>query len=516
MPVHGRQKVPEGHGEVLCSPPFEEWEALARANSVMLGALPEALGALRAQARLEAGEAGRSYSRSIGVTPAPAPRSDLIVMTGHQPDFYHPGVWVKDFLVQRFADATGALGIDLVVDTDAAGDLELRTPCFEPEVRVCGIPLCDVDPGRAYVQVASPSEEQRSVFREAVLSALSTLPAPALSRHFATFCDGLDAAAQTAGDVATLMTAARRVYERPAATDYLELPVSVQARSRAFRRFASSLLLDAERFREVYNAELASYRLRTGTRSAAQPVPDLGRVDDRVECALWLLDDQGRSSVSVDARNRLYARDRVVADLGDTVDAAVAALEHEGLLLAPKALALTLFQRLFVADLFVHGTGGARYDRVTDGIIGAYYGCSAPAYAVASMTLLLPLGARVTSDEEVTTIEQRLSRLEHNPDEFLGEVEFDTPGEHDEAERLVREKAALVAAIESPGVDRKALGARIRRANTELAALLEPFVLETRAELRRLRAARDSTEVLQDRSYPFCLYDPREVMDKVR
>lgn len=516
MPVHGRQRLPEGHGEVLCSPPFEQWEQIAEANALLLCALPDDLRGLRRVARSEAVEAARRYSQAIDVERSAGPTSDLIVMTGHQPDFYHPGIWVKDFLLQRFTDDVGALGIDLVVDTDAAGRLELRTPCLAPEMHVCGIPLVDAQPGRAYVQVSVPNERDRSAFREAGLSALRTLAAPALARHFGAFCEGLDAAADRATDVGALMTAARRAYERSASTDYLELPVSVQAQASAFRRFVASLLLDAVHFRDVYNAELRSYRARTGTRSLAQPVPDLDRSGDRVECAFWLLDEAGRASMSVDAHGHLYARDRLVADLGGTPDKTVEALEREGLLLAPKALALTLFQRLFVADLFIHGAGGARYDRVTDAIVGSYYGLDVPAYVVASMTLYLPLGARVTTDAEVVAVEQRLSRLEHNPDQLLGDVEFDTSDEREEAERLVQEKASLVAAIEVPGADRKALGGRIRAVNASLAALLAPVVAETRAELQQVRAARNSTGVLQDRTYPFCLWDPREVMDKVR
>ncbi len=41
-----------------------------------------------------------------------------IVMTGHQPELYHPGVWVKDFLLQRLSEETGASAIDVVVDSD--------------------------------------------------------------------------------------------------------------------------------------------------------------------------------------------------------------------------------------------------------------------------------------------------------------------------------------------------------------------------------------------------------------
>ena len=49
-------------------------------------------------------------------------------MTGHQPELYHPGVWAKDFLLQRLADETGAAAIDLVVDSDGFDAVEMRLP----------------------------------------------------------------------------------------------------------------------------------------------------------------------------------------------------------------------------------------------------------------------------------------------------------------------------------------------------------------------------------------------------
>jgi hypothetical protein len=52
--------------------------------------------------------------------------------------------------------------------------------------------------------------------------------------------------------------------------------------------------------------------------------------------------------------------------------------------------------------------------------------------------------------------------------------------------------------------------------NTDLAALMAPLVAETAEELERLRAQRDAGAVLTDRTYAFCLWDPREIADKVR
>lgn len=515
MPVRSRQQPPEGHGEVLCSPPFGEWAASASANRELRETWPPELRELHVLARQETVQTAGEYSASLGIPGATRPGGPL-VMTGHQPELFHPGVWVKSFLVQRFADEQGATGVDLVVDTDVAGRLEMKMPCLVPEVRTCHIPVAEGGSEAAYLQVAPPDDVTRARLRESGLASLRTLPAPALGRHFETFCDALDQAASSTQDLASCMTLTRRLYERPAGTDYLELPVSRQCATQSYGLFSASLLLDAARFRAAMNAALGEYRRRTGTRSAAQPFPDLGDTDGRVDTPFWLLEGGTRRTVSVGDDGTLYAGESAVAALGPNVETAASRLAAEGLVLVPKALALTLFQRLFVADLFVHGTGGGRYDRVTDAVIPAYYGVAPPQFAVASMTMLLPLGARLASAEDVAALEHRIHRFTHNPDQVLDEVEFDTLDECQAAEELAARKRELVEAIGRADADRKTLGAEIRSANEDLGRLLRPMIAELTSTLERMHAERAAADVLTDRTYPYCLWDPREVMDKIR
>lgn len=516
MAVHERQQPPVGHGEVLCDPPFEGWAQRAEENRRLVAEWPEWLRDLRASARAQTLARAEQYSAGLHVeTALPTDREALLIVTGHQPELYHPGVWVKDFLVQRFVDENGAAGLDVVVDTDEAGRVEMATPCLAPEVRVCHTLVAEGAPSAAYVQVPVPSEDARAGLREKGLCSLGSLRAPALARHFSNFCDALDEASSYTSDLASCMTAARRIYERPARTDYLELPVSAQCAMPAYHTFAATLLLDAARFRDVMNEALGDYRRRTGTRSAAQPFPDLGESEGgRIDAPFWLLDDGTRRPVSVDALGRLFAGEDVVARIGTTLDEARTAIGE--LLLAPKALALTMFERLCVADVFVHGTGGGRYDRVTDAVIERYFGVRPPAFVVASMTMLLPLGAPLVRSEDVAALEQLLNRFTHNPDQVLEEVEFDTVEECALAEELAVQKRLLVEAIAQPGADRKALGLQIRETNERLVALLQPMVMELQDRLELLRAERDAASVLTDRTYPYCLWDPREVMDKVR
>ena len=175
-----------------------------------------------------------------------------------------------------------------------------------------------------------------------------------------------------------------------------------------------------------------------------------------------------------------------------------------------------MFVRGFASDIFIHGVGGGRYDRVTDDVFRRYYGVEPPGYAVASITMYLPLGMHVITDEEVSSARERLNRLAHNPDSMLSEVEFDSEAERCRAIELAAEKAGLVSAIAAPDADKKALGTRIREANTELGTLLAPLRGTLEAELASLESQQAASEILTDRTYPLCFWSPLEVADKAR
>jgi hypothetical protein len=519
-----RPHLPAGHGELLTSPDFSEWADIAAANHAASSTWDApvggtTLGELRVLARSEALAAGEEYSARLGIAhAAPGDPEGLLVATGHQPEIYHPGVWVKDFLLQRLQRETSSTAVDIVVDTDGFDSVEIKAPCFTPEVSICRQFLSVGATDTAYCLATVPTTADLDTFCEAGAQMLASLPAPAVRRHFSAFCDALRDVIPRCGNMAELITAARRRFELPAGTDYLELPVSEFGES--FLRLAASIALDARRFVAVYNDQLAEYRVLTKTRSTAQPFPDLAEKDGLLELPFWYLDGHRRVPLWArplpDAGVELFAEDRVVAVLPGDFDGATAALVRlDTGAIAPKAVMLTLYLRLFVADLFIHGVGGGRYDRVTDGVIRAYFGIEPPRFVVASLTMYLPLGAHVVTDDEIAEAKEQLNRLEHNPDALLGEVDFDDDAQMHRALALADEKRELVAAIATPGADKKAIGARIREINALIGQLLEPIRVAMQAELYSLEGQRADSEILTDRTYPFCLWSPLEIADKV-
>ena len=51
-------------------------------------------------------------------------------MSGHQPQLFHPGVWIKNFALDSISRIAGGVGINLVVDNDLCADSAILCPQF--------------------------------------------------------------------------------------------------------------------------------------------------------------------------------------------------------------------------------------------------------------------------------------------------------------------------------------------------------------------------------------------------
>src|SRR5262249_37727481 len=83
-----------------------------------------------AGARGESASARWSASASEWADPPESidPATMPLYVSGHQPTLFHPGVWVKNFVVGRLAKQNRGVGLNLVVDTDTMSLTSIRVP----------------------------------------------------------------------------------------------------------------------------------------------------------------------------------------------------------------------------------------------------------------------------------------------------------------------------------------------------------------------------------------------------
>ncbi len=513
--------APAGCGETLVVPPLRQWPAVVKDNQHQLQALALPHGSPLRDWRLQA---RREVLALLGLATERADATWL--MTGHQAEMYHPGVWFKNLLVDRACGEQQWFGLNITVDTD------LATPAVP-------LPTWDAGLARKHVMWGSlragwPAESQpalgESEWRsslEQTHALLERLPDSPRADHpcrvFNDFRHRVLAGGWPSGPGATAadsMVWARRTWEQPRA--YREIMVSQLAGTEAFYRFVAAVLADFERFWQLHNQCLDAYRKVRGIRSAANPLPNLRQRETLWETPFWCMHPNGeRAGLFVNGHDGNWLVQSKTTDYvrldGDKSEWPQRLRESMPAVAGrsgprPRALMLTMFTRLMLADIFVHGLGGARYDRITDALLGEWLGMRpAPRYVVASATACVAIEGTVQASETEGRARQRLRELHWNPQRFtdgMASAEMDA---------LVAAKWKLIERI--GGADRaqrRIMGADMRRLNAQLEALLTPRQRELQAAVERAHQAAAEREVLRFREYPYFLFRPdslRQVLD---
>lgn len=490
-----RLQTPSCDGDILIEPEPERW---ARLIDITSQSRPEGLvltGVNIADLRSDA-------RRRIWDAPADA----IVIACGHQPAFIHPGVWAKNVAVARAAQRIGAIAGDLIVDSDAPETTDLILPTAGHDGLVC------TDAFHWGDDLAHAAYEGRSPVSTAVIETNRRRMAQLMGPDFdesaiVAYLDGV-AEAERADDLVTQHLAGRSRVDVPLGVSLNWIRVSTTFGG----PFVADLLLRADRFATAYNKALDEYRRAHDVRGHDRPLPNLGRDGDRVETALWIYQPRNRRQRLWVSQDRdavcLYADRASVGRVGESElvrapDATLASLSPW--VVRPRALTLTLWARLLVCDLFVHGIGGAKYDRITDRIFQSYYGCEPPPLACVSATLHLPLPRHPEAEAHMRLARHRLRDLQFNPQRYLADAPAD----------LLARRLALIAESDTlratcgPRVERRRVFTELRRTNEKLVQARPDIEEQLRTDLadQARKAASDALAV--GREYFYAL-QPRQ------
>lgn len=525
-------RAPQRDGQTLVDPGYEvlpetvtrNIERLADANYDVQG---RSLAELSAAARRNLIEFAYAYSSQYRDVPDRWQTFESLgggpfILSGHQPEMFHPGVWYKNFVLGGLARRVGGVGIHLLIDSDLCRTASIRVPSGSLE-----------EPRVDFVSYDSPAMEMPYEER-------SILDMPRFSR-FAERTTMMARQFVSEPMVASLWPLAvernprqtnlglrlaqgRHAFEQTWNNETLELPQSAVCQLPEFAWFVAHLLAHLPRFRTAHNKALANYRCAHRIRNHAQPVPDLAQVDDWLEAPFWIWtseDSQRRPLFARRSGDEVVVSDRhahsftlPLTESGNPQLAAeqIAALSSRGIKLRTRALTTTLFARLVLSDLFLHGIGGAKYDQVTDQLVRLFFGFEPPEFATVSATLRLPLSYEAQAAVAPGQWEQRLRELRYHPEQYVEFGGTRNNGDGAAAEIIAQKQHWL-------SVPKTLENARERHlAITEANARLQPFVEPLREQIERERrdtAVRKRGEaILSSREYSFCLY-PREHFDRL-
>jgi len=423
------------------------------------------------------------------------PRAGLVVATGHQADWWHPGVLAKYHALDAFAAARAAesVRLELVVDQDANDPTRLAVPIRRPddEGGIEEVVLAD-EPGQGRPtgmlppmridrsRVLAPAEGRGPAGRP-----LTPTVADGLRRLVAAF----DASTTTRGkatttraeQVADVLDALRGVPARDPRR--VRITTTDLTRTTLWRAVVANLRSDPDRawatYGEAVRADPGAGVRPLAERSASRELP------------LWRIDEAGR-------RHAAWSDNLADGDAGTDADGDGVG-KADPTRFRPRALLMTGLVRMVLGDLFIHGTGGFRYDAVTERWFAAWLGVRLAPMTCVTATVRLAHGGRDVTRDDLARARWRRHHLRHHPAELLDD--------HD----ALAKRARLLAEIDEAPWGSTERESRYRTLHAWLAAYRKRHEDDLRsldAEVTEVERALAARAVAESRTWPFFLHAP--------
>jgi hypothetical protein len=439
-----------------------------------------------------------------------------LVVTGHQPELFHPGVWIKNFAISGIAAQHHGVALNLIVDNDLPKSASIRVPRIDSGI----VRATEVDFDRwggeiPYEDLRVQEDGSLATFADRVRAVMgNAVASPVLDDYWPRV---LMRRGET-GLLGERFSLARRELESSWGISNLEVPLSSVCQTDGFAWFVCHLLAHLPRYVEIHNQALAEYRLTHGIRSKNHPVAALAKQGDWLEAPFWVWRRSSPRRRGLLARLRgreidlrIAGEDQILAELPLAADREACCavdrlrdLSGQSVRLRTRALTTTLFSRFLLGDLFIHGIGGSKYDELGDEIARRFFGIEPPGFLTVSLTQRLGL-PEDSSAPDLPDLNRRLRALYHNPDRSLREPY------PDELRILIRKKQELIAAPVITHRERKYRCLAIRECNLAM----QPWVGEMEGDLleqrRRARLRVRSNRVARSRDFAYVLHSAEKL-----
>lgn len=503
--------VPRQHESVLVAPSAANLPDLILANSQRLSATDQdfdgySFQRLRRETRDAVIAEAISYTSSLIDDDLEVNCQSPLVVTGHQPELFHIGVWAKNFAAAGLATHTQGLALNLIVDNDTLSSTRIRVPVARGALpSLDSIPFDAAQPEQPWEEVTIADQGCFEDFGNQVRSCIqkSWNYDPLIFRGWPAAINKSRATSHLSDG----LVAARVAVERAHGLQNLELPMSRVCSTRPFGVFAASVLRNLPQFHAIYNQAVRDYRQLHHLRSTTHPVPELTADNGWLEAPFWVWRAGGKRRerpVAQRVGSEIHLRDStgIFARLpltGDSAAEAISQLGTQGIRFRTRALTTTMFSRMFLADLFIHGIGGAKYDAMTDQICQRFYGIEAPQFATVTATAFLPLGNEYPdADNDLREIQLRLRDTRYNPDRLLTADGLPIREAAEEKNRILSDLKSRRPTKEEHW--------RLAELNSLMSGHLAELRTELLSEREQIRQELRANSVLHDREFSWGLY----------
>jgi hypothetical protein len=388
-------RAPRQDGDYLCVPVASVLDQQLKRNVELLNHLPLSIAgtdfpSLRRDTRT-------SLLELAGAKQTP---DALLFVSGHQPELFHPGVWLKNFVLDQLARQYQGVALNIVIDQDLCRTTSIRAPAWNNSEGLHTVQIhWDSTPsGAAWEMHTIADRNLWDSFPNRLEQSLRPWNLKPLAHQLWQTATQFIDEGKPAGSA---LAAARHQIEKQHGLQTLELTSGHLTLTNGFWKLIQHLAIHAQQFHTVYQACLADYRQAHRIRSASHPVPNLQRVDSYFEMPLWVYSQahprrrpvfacwQNNELEFTDLRQWSYRLSTQQSE-ENWIEELIQLQNKQGIHLRPRALLTTMFLRLFVGDWFIHGIGGGKYDQLNDRIIRSFFGIEPPQFSVITGTIFLP------------------------------------------------------------------------------------------------------------------------------
>ena len=467
------------------------------------------------------------------------PAYQYIIQSGHQPVFFHPGIWIKNIFLNELLKSPlldKSLGLNIILDNDICKDLNLSLPALSSsgnlKLEKVNFLSSALTPNLPFEEYPCPSLELIIKFNRGIIHRLELLESENkdILNNFKNFARCLENSSRFCsqnhkrGNLGEFLGLARRLYEQEIESAYLEIPFSKICDSDEFLSFFLEIIKNIKSFSDIYNNKLDEYRKLFKIRNRAHPSPNLMIKENLVETPFWIwrrgdqrkkifiLKEKGGDYLYSDSYGKIF----LVKKNGlNSLFSLKRILKEKKLKIRPKALLLTLYNRLFISDLFIHGLGGAKYDLVTDEIIRKFFKVEPPHFLVASCTLHLNFkSSPEASNFKISALKKKIRDLEFNPERYVNELSL-TKKEEIRIRRMVEKKTELIKKIQEIPlpVEKRKFSEEIKAINNFMAEKVRPWKCELSKKLADEEKKMKQSKVYTFREFPYCFFSAKTLQN---
>ena len=475
----------------------------------------------------------KKYDLDIGGKIDPA--YQYIIQSGHQPVFFHPGIWIKNIFLSELLKSPlpdKSLGLNIILDNDICKDLNLSLPVLSSngnlKLEKVNFLSSTLTPNLPFEEYLCPSLELITKFTRDIICKLKTLESENkdILNNFKNFAPCLENSSRFCNqyykkaNLGEFLGLARRLYEQEIEPAYLEIPFSQICNSDEFLSFFLEITKNIKSFSKIYNNKLDEYRKLFKIRTQAIPSPNLLIKKNLTGVPFWIwkegdkrrkifiLKEEEKNYLYNDSYGKIFLIEK---DGLKSLFSLKTILKERGLKIRPKALLLTLYNRLFISDLFIHGLGGAKYDLVTDEIIREFFKVEPPHFLVASCTLYLNFkSSPMASAFKISALKNKIRDLEFNPERYINELPL-TKKEKIQIGELVEKKTELIKKIKgvSSPIEKREISEEIKVISSFIVEKTISLKHELDKKIEKEEEKIKQAKVYTFREFPYCFFSAK-------